>query len=463
MTRFREMIEGDYPVAAQIIREAFLQPARRFGVSRDTCPVHPAQYTVESLRRDLGAGRRFFVLEDIDGEDADLLGCVCLRSVEDSVEISRLAVEPALQNRGHGSALLAHAMKQIEAEGAALARLFIFAGSPELMRWFEERQFVTVDTLEVNDTPAPLSMMVRVLRGNVPPHVRLLDKVDEPRLEGFLLKHLDSSAMLLSNLRKGGIVYEAKPRQATYLGGFRGEELVGVIALCWNGMILAQAPEMLDELSRTLAATATRPIEGVIALADQAHRLTQILDLPSGRDPRVMMDSHEFLYGLDLEKLRVPETLAGFRCRRVEARDVPLLTDWMIDFDIESLNRRLPRADVEASLVRIAEEHDNRWVLEGPDGLLSTTGFNAATAEVVQVGGVYTPPPYRARQYARCAVAASLLEARGQGVKRTVLFTAHENVPAQHAYEALGYERVGEFQLLLFKHPVQAHLIVPAF
>lgn len=460
MTRFREMTEADYQDVARIICEAFTRPAGRFGVTRDTCAVFPAKYTTQSLRHDLNAGRRFYVLEDI--EDADVLGCVCLRTVADSVEVSRLAVEPSLQNRRYGSSLLDHAMKQVEAEGAALARLFIFAQSTELRQWFEKRQFVVVDSFELNDTPEPLSLMLRVTRGDVPSHVQLLDKSHEAQLERFLLSHLDSSAMLLSNLRKGGIIDEGKPRQATYLGALRGGQVIGVVALCWNGTILVQAPEMLDELARTLAATATRPIEGLIALADQARRVTQVLDLPTGRDHRVMMDSHEYLYGLDLDQLRVPESLA-FRCRRVEARDVPLLTDWMVDFDIESLNRRLPRAEVEATLVRIAEERDNRWVLEGADGLLSTTGFNAATAEIVQVGGVYTPPPYRGRHYARCAVAASLLEARAQGVKRTVLFTAHENFPAQRAYEAIGYERVGEFQLLLFKHAVEAHLIVPSF
>jgi predicted GNAT family acetyltransferase len=462
MTRFRPVTEIDLPIVAEIIREAYVQPAKRFAVTRDTCPVHPAHYTLQSLRRDIAAGRRCYVLEDTE---EDVVGCVCMRTVGQEVEISRLAVEPTLQGRGYGSALLDAAMKLAEAEQATAANLFLFAQSPELLKWFRQRGFVRTDTFEVNDVPAPLSRMVRVLKGSTPPEIRMLVPGDEPSLEQLLLSRLDSSAMLLSNLRNGGIVNEGKPRQATYLGAFRDGKLVGVVALCWNGMLLLQAPEMLDQLARTIAATTNRGIEGIVASADQAQRVTQVLSLPTGKHPQVMMDSYEYLYGLDLDQLRVPEPLADgmYRCRRVQARDVPVLTDWMVEYELESLNRRMSRSQVEAGLVQVAEEHDNRWILEGSDGLLSTTGFNAATAEVAQVGGVYTPPALRARKYARCAVAASLLEARGKGVKRSVLFTAHENIPAQRAYEAIGYKRVGEFRLLMFKSPIEPRLIVPAF
>ena len=65
------------------------------------------------------------------------------------------------------------------------------------------------------------------------------------------------------------------------------------------------------------------------------------------------------------------------------------------------------------------------------------------------MGGVWTPPERRGRGYARAVVAASLLDARAEGVERAVLFT--ENPVARRAYEALGFRRVGEYGLVIFR------------
>ena len=48
-------------------------------------------------------------------------------------------------------------------------------------------------------------------------------------------------------------------------------------------------------------------------------------------------------------------------------------------------------------------------------------------------------------------VAASLLDARAEGVGSSILFTGVENVPAQRAYEALGYRHIGDYRLLLLR------------
>ncbi len=68
----------------------------------------------------------------------------------------------------------------------------------------------------------------------------------------------------------------------------------------------------------------------------------------------------------------------------------------------------------------------------------------------MQVGGVFTPPEERGRGVARAAVAGSLRHAAGHGAHRSLLFTGEENVPARRAYEALGYEAIGDYGILLF-------------
>ena len=48
-------------------------------------------------------------------------------------------------------------------------------------------------------------------------------------------------------------------------------------------------------------------------------------------------------------------------------------------------------------------------------------------------------------------VAGALLSARESGVTDAILFTNAENQPAQLAYRALGFERAGDYALILFE------------
>ena len=53
-------------------------------------------------------------------------------------------------------------------------------------------------------------------------------------------------------------------------------------------------------------------------------------------------------------------------------------------------------------------------------------------------------------------VAGSLLDARAEGVAEAILFTEAENRPAQRAYEALGFERIGDYGMVMLD-PVQVN------
>ena len=67
----------------------------------------------------------------------------------------------------------------------------------------------------------------------------------------------------------------------------------------------------------------------------------------------------------------------------------------------------------------------------------------------MQVGGVYTPPEFRRRGYARAVVAASLGEAATGGAEQAVLFTPQANKAAQRAYEAIGFRSSGRYRVTL--------------
>jgi predicted GNAT family acetyltransferase len=101
---------------------------------------------------------------------------------------------------------------------------------------------------------------------------------------------------------------------------------------------------------------------------------------------------------------------------------------------------------VRANITR--EDAPPLWVLEGEP--VSMTGFNAEALDVVQVGGVWTPPPLRGRGYGRAVVAGSLLDRFAHGARRSVLFTDAENQGALRAYAVLSYRHIGEYGLWLF-------------
>jgi uncharacterized protein len=77
------------------------------------------------------------------------------------------------------------------------------------------------------------------------------------------------------------------------------------------------------------------------------------------------------------------------------------------------------------------------------------SGSNAMLPDVVQIGGVWTPPERRGRGYARCVVAGSLVAARKQGVARAVLFADPANAAARAAYLSIGFVIVGDYGLVL--------------
>lgn len=78
-------------------------------------------------------------------------------------------------------------------------------------------------------------------------------------------------------------------------------------------------------------------------------------------------------------------------------------------------------------------------------------GINARLPDIVQIGGVYTPPEARGRGHARRALAGLLRWCREAGVRRSVLFAY--STQAARAYEALGYKRVGDYRVTLLAEP----------
>ena len=273
--------------------------------------------------------------------------------------------------------------------------------------------------------------------------IHFLRMVDS-RVQAFLIIELDNAFLTTHALS------DSAPEVPAYQTDFVYQRIrwiwpdTGIIVESdWAGSAVAQAPS--PSSGRTyLQAMSPNPTPG---------------------ETRVQLDSTEKLYRLDLDQMRIPDLLSRgrLRARRLEAADVALATEWRAAFSVESLGeadneslRLRSRASVENAL-----EHGRTWLLEDESGRpVSTTSFNATTAKAVQVGGVWTPPEFRSRGYGRAVVAASLLHARKEGVEQAILFTDEANIPAQRAYEALGFEQIGDYRLLFLRKPLRADEIL---
>lgn len=298
--------------------------------------------------------------------------------------------------------------------------------------------------------------------------IRVLNAGDEAALEAFLVPWLESSMFLASNMRHAGLVDRGHLYEGTYAAAFEGHHITGVVGHFWNQYIVLQAPKYLGQLLKTVIQKSNRPVSGFLGPNDQVLEAKELFGLK--RDD-FRHDEAEGLYSLILDELVVPSVLSDktVGSRRANHDDLDLLADWLSAMGIETLDEkdsssyRKHRRESTRKLL----EAGRTWILEVGNQPVATSGFNAiikdiAGGGIVQVGGVYTPPEYRNRGFARAVVAASLLDAQNEKTNKAVLFTAESNIPAQKAYAALGFKRIGTYRLTFLKRAISINPSQPA-
>jgi len=273
---------------------------------------------------------------------------------------------------------------------------------------------------------------------------------------------------LASNLSRGGFEDAGLSFQGIYIGCFQDGVLAGVVCHAGNGMLLVQADAAVDHLAREALRISQRPISGISGPPPpQVRAARRTLDLADGA---VSYDAVEILFALDLAALREPAALVASetRCRRSAAGDLPLLRHWMTAYR-HTIHGTPVTADLLASsdaYIRDLQAQGHHWLLELAGQPVAMASFNATLPRRrtdiggpdlrrpgfgrVQIGGVWTPPERRGHGYARTVIAGALASARDLDMDRAVLFTNPHNLPAQHAYRALGFEEVGEYGIVLF-------------
>jgi RimJ/RimL family protein N-acetyltransferase len=248
-----------------------------------------------------------------------------------------------------------------------------------------------------------------------------------------------------------GLVDTGAPYSGTYVAAFEADAIVALAAHYWQGNLVVEAPVRPAEVARAAIAASGRAVTGLVGPWAQVQEARAALGLERAA---TAMDSPDELFALSLHELRVPELLTrpDARVRMPHDDELALVIGWREEYAVELLGQTPGAALRERSRGEILrnQEESRNFVLELAGEIVGYSGYNASTPRCVQIGGVWTPVALRGRGYARAVVAGSLLAARTRGVERSILFTGVDNRAAQAAYRALGYERVGDYGLVLF-------------
>lgn len=269
----------------------------------------------------------------------------------------------------------------------------------------------------------------------------LATEADRPAITAFLRARVHQAMFPLSNLADygmaGGHGYAVRFWIARQAG-----QITDVLTVTDGGMIMPLLP------SGCFAAAADQLIglrpTGMVGPRQDVRGLERhgFANLPRSFDH----DEPQFL--LDLKNVVTPDG-AG-ELYPLAAAPEHVIKSWLWDYDRNTLNARTAglAAQVDRTYARYCANKSHKVLMQG-ELPLAMTGFNARLPDIVQLGGVYTPPDLRGRGHARRAVALHLAEAAAQGVRQATLFSA--SPAAARAYRALGFKEVGTWALILFE------------
>ena len=264
---------------------------------------------------------------------------------------------------------------------------------------------------------------------------------DLPEIVAFWQARAETAMFPLNNLRRYGLAGDDPFSLRVWVARQRGV-VSDVLAMTKEGMVMpCFTTNAAAAAAQVLHGQAVIGILGSQAAARAVEAAAGLQAVPHTLDH----DEPHFL--MELAHLHLPDG-PGALIPLAEAPE-PLVREWMLDYQLTALHTPPDFAPqrVDEAYARMVSMDSHRMLMDGATPL-AMTGFNAMLPEIVQVGGVYTPPALRGRGHARRAVALHLAEAARGGVRRATLFTASEM--AARAYTAIGFQRFGTWTLLLF-------------
>jgi len=271
---------------------------------------------------------------------------------------------------------------------------------------------------------------------------------DEGLVERYLAAHFATAMFMRGNLRDFGIGNTEAAYGMRYFIRQQAGKVTGIGGVGNGGAVMLQASSELAEMvahMRAALPTGFRP--GVTTGAPDM--VSAIITGFAMAGVPTQMDETEPLFLLNKTGL-IPQDMRGYHLRPATMDDLPLLAAWNLAYNLEVLGAKdsaATRIETRAAAAQTIG-HGRQRLLVTAGKVVAQTNFNAALADAVQVGGVYTPPCWRGRGFARRAVAAHLGAAFATGVENAILFSASKT--ASKTYRAIGFDCIGEYRIVMF-------------
>jgi len=143
MTLVTIATDADIDAVVALVNSAYRGESSRAGWTTEADYLDGQRTDAESLRGELSAHPGAVVLVMRDEADGPLIACVRLDPVDDDVwYLGMFTVEPQLQDRGLGRALLEESERFVRSRGARVMRMSVIAIRAELLAWYERRGYV---------------------------------------------------------------------------------------------------------------------------------------------------------------------------------------------------------------------------------------------------------------------------------------------------------------------------------
>lgn len=136
--------------------------------------------------------------------------------------------------------------------------------------------------------------------------------------------------------------------------------------------------------------------------------------------------------------------------RPIREADRSFLRGWFKGFDLDAMGEEMTDEEADQAIDR--RLHDSsRSLYVWEDGTpVAMAGTSGPTPNGIRVNAVYTPPEHRRKGYASACVAALSQLMLDQGRTFCFLFTDMGNSTANHIYQTIGYEAVGDAEIYAF-------------
>ncbi|MEP5727827.1 MAG: GNAT family N-acetyltransferase [Sulfitobacter sp.] len=281
--------------------------------------------------------------------------------------------------------------------------------------------------------------------------IRLATQSDSTAIEEFLRQNSETSMFLRGNLAAHGTDDRAHRHGTTFYLQERDGEICAVGGVTNGGYVMCQTAPIQDGFHAAFAAALRgRTLAGMTGAEDEVRQVFDALGCQTGP---FSLRAVEPLYAVETEKLEVPSDQA-MQMRRPQTEDAPWLGEWFSGFYKETGVMPMGDADGYETAKNFCAHPDAQLMTLANHPVAMST-FNARAHESVQIGGVYVPPEHRGRGYGGGIVARHLLAEREKGIQKAILFAASGF--AAHAYEAIGFQLIGSYELALFQDPGRCH------